>query len=226
MRNDESTSTTLLARVKGGDEDAWRRVIRLYGPLVLYWCRRSGLQEADRQDVFQEVFGAAARSISRFRRERSSGGFRCWLRKITENKLRDRFRKRLAQGVPTGGTTAYQQLLEIPGEASLTADGPVDSEENLLLRQALRLVRDEFVPRTWQAFWRSAADGISTAVVADQLNMTPAAVRKAKSRVLQRLREELGDLENWPPQDSRFQPVTSRQEGVVTPRDERHPPSD
>jgi RNA polymerase sigma-70 factor (ECF subfamily) len=51
----------------------------------------------------------------------------------------------------------------------------------------------EFEERTWQAFWRTAVDGRSAADVGAELGMTPGAVRVAKSRVLHRLREELGD---------------------------------
>jgi len=37
--------------------------------------------------------------------------------------------------------------------------------------------------------------GLSSAEAAQQLHATPEAVRKAKSRILRRLREELGDVE-------------------------------
>ncbi|MEZ6101764.1 MAG: hypothetical protein R3E01_22750 [Pirellulaceae bacterium] len=47
---------------------------------------------------------------------------------------------------------------------------------------------------TWDAFWRTAVLGQATADVADELGMTAAAVRKAKSRTLQRLRRQLGDI--------------------------------
>ncbi len=58
-----STSFSLLHRVRADDQDGWRRLVRLYGPLVLFWCRRAGVPHADRADVFQEVFRALARSI-------------------------------------------------------------------------------------------------------------------------------------------------------------------
>jgi len=61
--------------------------------------------------------------------------------------------------------------------------------------RALELIRAEFEDRTWQAFWRVTVDGQPTKDVAQELGVTPSAVRLAKSRVLRRLREELGDLE-------------------------------
>jgi RNA polymerase sigma-70 factor (ECF subfamily) len=63
-----------------------------------------------------------------------------------------------------------------------------------LYRRALELVKAEFEPRTWEAFWRATVDGHDTAAIAADLGVTPAAVRKAKSRVLFRLKQEVGDL--------------------------------
>ena len=56
-----STSSSLLVRVKARDQEAWGRLVRLYGPLVAFWIRRAGLQDADARDVFQEVFAAVAK---------------------------------------------------------------------------------------------------------------------------------------------------------------------
>ncbi len=58
----------------------------------------------------------------------------------------------------------------------------------------LELVRREFEERTWHAFWQTVAEGRPSADVAADLGVTPAAVRKARSRVLHRLKEEFGDL--------------------------------
>jgi RNA polymerase sigma-70 factor (ECF subfamily) len=56
------------------------------------------------------------------------------------------------------------------------------------------MIRSEFEERTWQAFWRTAVDGLTAADVGAELHMKSGAVRVAKCRVLQRLREELGDI--------------------------------
>jgi RNA polymerase sigma-70 factor (ECF subfamily) len=45
-----------------------------------------------------------------------------------------------------------------------------------------------------RAFWRTAVDGQSAAETAAELGMSVPAVRMAKSRVLHRLRQEMGDL--------------------------------
>ncbi|MHC5540288.1 RNA polymerase sigma factor, partial [Singulisphaera rosea] len=71
-----------------------------------------------------------------------------------------------------------------------------DSQAELLglYSRALELVRNEFEDRTWQMFWLSVVDDRSTADIAAQFGISSVAVRKAKSRVLLRLRQEIGDL--------------------------------
>jgi hypothetical protein len=54
--------------------------------------------------------------------------------------------------------------------------------------------RGEFEPHTWDIFWRTVIDGCSPTILAEELGTTPAAVRQAKSRVLRRLKQEMGEL--------------------------------
>src|SRR5205807_4448480 len=95
-----------------------------------------------------------------------------------------------------GGTDAQHRLQQIAQPETPLPDDAEDPEEELirLYHRALELVRDEFEQRTWQAFWRAAVDGQAPADIAADMGMSAAAVRKAKSRVLRRLREEIGDL--------------------------------
>jgi RNA polymerase sigma-70 factor (ECF subfamily) len=186
-----STSSDLLERVRARDEDAWRRLVQLYGPLVLHWCRRFGLQEADRSDVFQDVFRAVARHVADFRRERPTDTFRGWLHKVAQSKLREHFRRHGCNPDAVGGSSVYQRLLAVPDTASGSDDQPLSNDDAVLLREVLRLLRSEFRDQTWQAFWRTTADGLPATVVAQELGMSPGAVRTAKSRVLRRLRQEL-----------------------------------
>ena len=93
-RSDSSTSLSLLRRVREQDPDAWRALVDLYGPLVFYWGRRSGLSPADAADVLQDVFAAVHGAIARFERDCQTGTFRGWLWTIARNKIRDHFRKR------------------------------------------------------------------------------------------------------------------------------------
>jgi RNA polymerase sigma-70 factor (ECF subfamily) len=100
------------------------------------------------------------------------------------------FRKAGRQPRAGGGTDVLLQIHEIPDPMSAAED---EAEVGALYRQAVELIRAEFEEPTWKAFWRVVLDGRPATEVAADLGVTPAAVRKAKSRVLHRLKERLGD---------------------------------
>ena len=189
-----STSSSLLDRVKVRDEAAWRRMVSIYGRLVLYWCRCAGIQREDHVDVCQEVFRAVAVNIDGFRHDQPGDTFRGWLRTITRSKVADYFRQQNRQPVAIGGSAAHERFLAIPDCDASSAVEVGNQERAILVAQVLDLIRSEFEDRTWQAFWQVAVEGRSSGVVAEMLEMTPAAVRQAKSRILRRLREELCQL--------------------------------
>ena len=108
-----STSSSLLHRVTARDQEAWSRLVRIYGPLVDFWLRPGHLQPADARDVFQEVFRAVAEGIASFHKDRPCDRFRGWLRTITRNKLADHFRRQGTQPAAAGGSEAYRQLQEV-----------------------------------------------------------------------------------------------------------------
>jgi RNA polymerase sigma-70 factor (ECF subfamily) len=189
------TSRSLLERVKADDAAAWDRLVALYAPLVFSWCRRWDLQDQDTADIFQEVFQAVAKHIHSFRKDRPGDTFRGWLRTITHNKVHDHFRRLGREPGGVGGTDAQTRLAQVPAPAPAEEDAPGDVEaERGLFYRGLDLIRAEFEDRTWQAFWRTAVEGQAPRDVGAELGMSPGAVRVAKCRVLQRLREELGDL--------------------------------
>ncbi|MBL8794193.1 MAG: sigma-70 family RNA polymerase sigma factor [Planctomycetia bacterium] len=186
-----STSVSLLERVKAHDQEAWRRLVQLYGPLVYQWCRRWELRPDDVADIFQDVFQAVAGQIASFRRERPGDSFRGWLWTITRHKVADHFRRQGKGPVAAGGSDAQQRLLELPEPP---ADPDPSATDGNLVQRALEQIRGEFEPRTWTMFWRATVEGHATRDIAADLGVTPDAVRVAKSRILKRLRQELADL--------------------------------
>jgi RNA polymerase sigma-70 factor (ECF subfamily) len=186
----------LLQRVKARDQEAWGRLVNLYGPLVDFWLMQARLQPADTRDIFQEVFKAVAEGIGSFHKDRPSDRFRGWLRTIVRNKQADHFRRQGTQPAAAGGSEAYRRLQEIEGRTTPAEDREeLDALQQLRLR-ALELIRCEFEDRTWQAFWRVTAEGQTAKDVAMDLGVTASAVRLAKSRVLRRLRDEMEGLED------------------------------
>lgn len=197
-QDQQLTSLTLLQRVRGGDQQGWERLVKLYGPLVYNWCRRSGLSGEDAGDISQEVFTTLATKLDQFRKNRPGDSFRRWLKTITVNRARDLRRRGRGQAVARGGTEANLQLAAHAAGVDCPmieeTDEERNTETNQLLQTASELVRTEFERATWQAFWQTAVDGRETADVAADLGISPNAVRIAKSRVRARLRKEMSDL--------------------------------
>ena len=191
LRQDKSTSVSLLRRVKSLEPDAWSRLVELYAPVVYDWCRVSGIGAHDAADISQDVFRAVFMAIGRFRRDEASDSFRGWLWTITRNKIRDFANLRRKRAQAAGGSEAVQWLNQV---AEMEAAAESLPQTNGALQRALHWVQAEFEERTWQAFWRTAVDGVAAPTAAEELGMTPGAVRKAKFRVLRRLRDELEDL--------------------------------
>jgi RNA polymerase sigma-70 factor (ECF subfamily) len=190
---DRLTSLSLLARARARDCEAWHSLVHLYQPLLLRWCHRAGVTAEDAEDVCQEVFASAAAHLDAFRRDQPGDSFRGWLYGITRNTIRLHFRRTQEEARAAGGSAALERLNEVV-DPLIETDR--DDEVGLtdLHRRALEHVRLQFEETTWRAFWLSSIEGRATAVLVDELGMTAVAIRQARSRVLRRLREELGEV--------------------------------
>jgi RNA polymerase sigma-70 factor (ECF subfamily) len=190
------TSLSLLARANSNEAESWRRLVNLYSPLVFFWCRRAGLNREDAADILQNVWQAVAGHLSQFVRQRD-GAFRSWLWTITRNKLNDHFRRLHNQPQAAGGSTAQQFWQEVPEQEpeSYVAESALDGSGDIL-RRALELIRGDFEPHTWQAFWLAAIEDQPAKAIAERLQMSLDAVYQAKARIMRRLREELAGLQD------------------------------
>lgn len=197
----DATRASLLSRARQHDSRAWHELVDLYGPLIAHWCRRSGLDHHASADCVQQTFTAVLRSLNGYQARKLSGSFRSWLWTIASNKIRDYRRSSRREASGAGGSTALQALQQVPmdegsEEVLLTDSEPVDAEQlSALVARAREQIREEFAPRTWEIFSRAVVDQIPTAMVAREFSVTSAAVRQARSRILRRLRQQLGDIE-------------------------------
>jgi RNA polymerase sigma-70 factor (ECF subfamily) len=191
-RHGETTPLSVLERARRRDEDAWSRLVALYRPLVLFWSCRGGVPAGHAEDVAQEVFAAVAAHLGGFRRDRPGDTFRGWLRVITHNAVLTHFRRNNGRPCAEGGAAAWKRLQE---HADPLAGGDAEADEiDRLYRGAVGQVRGEFEARTWQAFWRTVIDGRSPASLVEELGMTVGNIRQARSRVMRRLKQEMGEL--------------------------------
>jgi RNA polymerase sigma-70 factor (ECF subfamily) len=184
------TPPGLLKAARARDPEAWGRLVEIYRPLVRFWCGRAGIRGQDAEDVSQEVFAAVSAGLAGFHQDRLGDTFCAWLCGITSNLILLHFRRNQGRPRAEGGDQARQELEDIPWPGP----GEEESEVSPAFRSALRRVRGEFAERTWQAFWLTVIEGRSPAELTDELDMLPASIRQAKSRVLRRLKKELGGL--------------------------------
>lgn len=192
MRGAPSTRQSLLVRLRNADdEQAWSEFTELYGPLVHRLARRSGLQEADAQDLVQDVFRAVARAIERYDPDPGRGSFRAWLSRIARNLIINLLaaRQRHPQGT---GDSDIQRLLEAEPEPNSEDSAYFDVEcRRRLLVWAAERVRGEFSAAAWQAFWQAGVEGRSPKDVAQTLGMSVGTVYQYKSRAIVRIRREI-----------------------------------
>jgi RNA polymerase sigma-70 factor (ECF subfamily) len=192
-----ATRQTLIVKLRDpADAGAWREFVALYQPLVYRLARRQGLQDADAQDLCQEVFRAVARAIERYDLDPARGRFRGWLARITRNLLIN-FLTRRPYRLRGSGSTSVQELLEAQPTDDPSATAVFEAEyRRRVFRWAADEVQGEFTPSTWRAFWLTAVDGRKPADAAAELGLSVGSVYIARSRVLARLRariQQLGD---------------------------------
>jgi RNA polymerase sigma-70 factor (ECF subfamily) len=187
----DSTSSSLISRIRRRDDAAWEQFADIYAPLVYSWARRGGLRDNDAADLVQEVFRTVATKIDDFGVGRDQPSFRGWLWAITRNRLRLFYRQLEKRPEATGGTDAARRLEQLPDWIDHQDDPTTGDERTNLAQRILTVIRGDFDEKTWRAFWRMAIDEHSATEIAEDLKTTPAAVRQAKYRVLCRLRDEL-----------------------------------
>jgi RNA polymerase sigma factor (sigma-70 family) len=175
------TRASLLLRLRNPrDEAAWREFIALYGPLVYGYARKQGLQDADAADLSQEVLGSVAGAVGRLDYDPARGAFRNWLFTVVRRKL-STWRR---------GSRPEAANPEVLEQCAAPEDAWWEAEwERQLFSWACQQVRREVTERTWEAFWRTAIDAQSGAEVAAALGLSVAAVYRARSRVVARLKE-------------------------------------
>jgi RNA polymerase sigma factor (sigma-70 family) len=193
---DLTTRASLLGRLYrsgGADEDAWRDFVDHYGRQIYKWCRHWQLQDADAEEVAQQVLILLVTKMKDFVYDPAQS-FRAWLKTITHHAWRNLVTSR--RHVLTGGgdSRQWERLLTIAAREDLVQrlDQEFDRE---LLEMAMVNVRLRVAPHNWEAFRLTAIDGVEPRDVARRLDMRIANVYAARSNIQRLLREEVEDLE-------------------------------
>ncbi len=188
----EPTPVSLLKKLQepapAGSEDAWRRFVKLYTPLLMLWARKVGAGEQVVPDLVQDVFLVLAREMPRFRHNPSQR-FRGWLWTVFLNKWRDRLRQQAARPALAG--VEHLDTVTCPDNVEALAE---DEYRAYLIGRALELMRETLGPTEWRACREYLVQGRPAAAVAGELGLTVNQVYLTASRIRRRLRVELEGL--------------------------------
>ena len=190
----DQTRQSLLLRAQTGEENAWKDLTDLYRPLIIAWLNRQGVPARDLEDLSQDILLSVVKHLPTFQHSGRRGAFRSWLRTIVCNRTTDYWRAVDAGTAASGGsgaTAALQQIADPDSDLNRQWD---EEHDRYVIRCLLKLVEDAFEPLTLRAFRRLALEGASGAEAAQELGLSVAAVYVAKSRVLQRIRQEAEGL--------------------------------
>lgn len=189
------TRHSLLLRLRNpSDGEAWALFEHLYRPAIVRVARLKGMQDADAQDLAQQVLLSVSQAIHRFQPDSQQARFRTWLRRVTVNAAINALTR--GRRWEAAGDEALQVLLQQQPASS----GP---DSQLLLFEYRRevfswvvaQVKPEFTNATWDAFWLTAVEDHDVDSVALRLGKTRGSVYAARSRVMQRIRERIEELD-------------------------------
>ncbi|MCG8651224.1 MAG: sigma-70 family RNA polymerase sigma factor, partial [Pirellulales bacterium] len=161
--------------------------------MIYRLARARGLQDADAQDLVQQVLISVAKAIPRWHRAETGVRFRHWLRRVAKNAILNALAR---QPKDRGGGSAMMDLLKKRPDPDRTAETQIETEyRRELYLQAAQQVRTSVRLETWQAFQRTVIEGQSVDTAARQLDCNVGVIYAARSRIIRRLREAVRRLE-------------------------------
>lgn len=189
------TTSTLLQQL--GDFDngpAWQRLVDRFQRPVVAFARKVGLAEADAEDVAQETLSAFAQGYRAGKYDPGKGRLSHWLFGIAYRQVLSARRRsaRQAAGAASPNATSFWENIPAQPQASAVWD---HEWEQALLRECLERIRLEFEGVTVQAFDLVMRHQRSPDQAAAELDVPIKTVYNAKHRVLKRIRQLRGELE-------------------------------
>lgn len=187
-----STHISLLNRVRvPSDAEAWKEFVKIYGPLIYNYCRKSRLNDSDSEDVCQDVFRQISTSLDSFQYNQKLGRFRSWLGTVTYHEICRYFKKNQRFQNQSGSNGLQEIIYEQPGEIDAAW---ADEFCSHIYKTALDNIRSDFDDKTWTAFELTWIKDVSPKDTADKLQTEIAWVYKAKCLVQKKLKEEIQRL--------------------------------
>lgn len=187
------TRHSLIQRLQNaGDDAAWEEFTSIYRPIIVRIALRKQLPFDDAEDLAQQVLLLVLKNISKWKTDPARARFRTWLQTVVRNATMNALTRR-PKDQASGGTSSLQKLNQCPDKAdSLWFDLEWQRET---LRWVAQQVRGEFESTTWTAFWDTAIEQLSAQEVSERIGKSVGAVYIARSRVMQRIKQRIADLD-------------------------------
>lgn len=184
-----NTQSLLLAKIQSPENrEAWEEFVKIYRPVIYRMAKRRGMQDADAQDLSQEVLMRISKSIETWVPQEGVR-FRHWLRKVASNAIVTAVTKSKPCGT-VGGSAAEQILAETPETSAVTTELQDECFREQYLRAAA-IVKLDVSPVTWAAFEQTVIQGQSCEDAAELLGKSLGTIYAARSRILKRLQIEV-----------------------------------
>jgi len=185
------TATSFVFRLSQSDPRAWEDFAVHYSRMMRKWMKPWKIPADDVDDILQDTYLRVLGSVSGFRHQ-GPGTFRAWLKRVS----RSCWLKVVEQ-------SAFRRNVSLDVEASLSEETmiSIDREIDMLiereyLRYAVERTRRRVSKQVWEVYRLTALDGKAGEEVASELGVSLDVVYKSKSRFLERLKEELSELES------------------------------
>jgi len=188
-----TSENELIRRAQAGDVEAFCRLAREYErrvyALALHYCRRA----EDAEDLSQEVWLRAFRSLAGFRFESS---FHTWLRRITGNVFLNHRRSQTVTRDDVKTAVRLDSLEELlDGRAiarGLSDDGAEDGYHKKILAGRVMRALGELTEQQRLIFLLRHREGMTSREIGEALGCSAGAVKKSLFRSVEKLRASLG----------------------------------
>ncbi len=191
------TRESLLGRLKNWeDQESWRDFFNIYWRLIYSAAVKSGLNDAEAQEVVQDTVIAVAKKMEEFTYDPAVDSFKGWLLYLTRKRIALQYRRR-ERDRGKGGTQAAMvewspEVEEIPDPAGIRLDAIWDEEwERSLWNAAIARIKEQVAPKQFQIFQLYVLKELPAVEVARSHRVTVAQVYLAKHRISTLLQKEL-----------------------------------
>ncbi len=195
-----ATRRSLVDRLANWDDQRrWQEFFDTYWKLIYSAARKSGLADAEAQEVVQETVITVAKNIDRLKYDPAIGSFKGWLLQITRWRISDQFRKREPEGVKRPNLqddSCTATIDRVPDSRIVDLDAVWETgwKENLL-EAAIARVKRKIDPKQFQIFDCYVRKEWSAQKVAERLRVSVSQVYLARHRVAALLKKEIKTLE-------------------------------